>query len=491
MAGALTALLASPPALTAEPLDIALQSFPPARGDPFAVQIVPTVIVLTPIFDSLTEFASNGALNPSLALSWERQNGNVWRFKLRPAVSFSNGEPFDAAAVEAAFAHLKTPEGKTTRGAQLFNNVASVRVVDPLTIDIGTTAPDPVLPRRMSAFRVPAPKKLAELGIVKFAREPAGTGPFKVDRWTDTNLALSAAPNAWRKPASPAINMRLIPEATARLQALLSGAADIAYALDPEGESALKDAGGRLIVEESASNLVVALLSTSDAPVKDVRVRQALNYAVNKQAMVDGLLGGRSIVASQPVPITVPGADPDLKPYEYSPEKAKQLLAEAGYPNGFKMTMELSASSGSNSQSVFQMIASDLAKVGIQATVRTLPNTETLRRILQGGWEGHAFEMTQDAMPALDPMAPFRYTSCSWPAPWYCDPAATPLIKAAEEELDEAKRAEMVRALMRRYREAAPMIYLFRIANFTGLSAGVKDYDSPFGLVSYLRVHKN
>lgn len=472
------------------PLQIALQSFPPGRGDPFSFQIVPSVLVYTAIFDSLTEFDSEGRLQPALATAWDRITPTRWRFTLRRNVTFSNGEAFDAAAVVAALDYLGTTEGRATRGALLFANVKSARADGPDAVVFDTGTADPILPRRMAAFRIPAPKKLAAVGMAQFARDPVGTGPFMVERWADAAIALSAAPQAWRKPVTPALNMRLIPEATSRLQALLSGAADIAYALDPDSESTLIGGGGRMIVEASASNMVIALRSNIDGPLRDVRVRRALNYAVNKQAMVDTLMGGRSVVASQPVPISVPGADQTLTPYEYAPDTAKRLLTEAGYPNGFKMTMELSSSSGSNSKAVFQMVAADFARVGIEATIRLLPNTETLRRILQGGWEGEAFEMTQDAMPMLDALSPFRYTSCNWPGQWYCDPAATPLVEAAERELNEAKRADMIRALLRRYRDDAPMIYLFRLANFTGLAANIDGYESPFGLVSYLHVHR-
>lgn len=475
---------------TKETIRVSAASFPQMRGNPFSFVLVPGIWIYGAIFDSITRISADGTLQPALATSWRRLSPTLWRFELRPNVTFSNGEVFDSAAVIAAFDYLATPDGKTTRAAIQVASVKSVRADGPNAVLIETKVHEPILPQRMAAIRVPAPKYLAEVGMAAFSGAPVGTGPFKVDAWGSARISLSAFQQSWRAPVSKALEFRLIPEATARQQALMSGAVDIAFALDPESGEILNAGGAKLIAEKSASNLVIALRTDIDGPLRDVRVRQAMNYAVNKSLMVETLMSGESVVASQVVPPGIPGFDPSIQPYPHQPETARKLLAEAGFPNGFDLTIEAPVAGGSNSGAVYTMVASDLTDVGIRTRIDAVPNSETLRHIMQGGWNGSAFVMTTDAMPAMDPMTPFSYFSCRWPSKWYCNPDVTPLIEAAEQELDDTKRKTLVNNLLRRYHDEAAMIYLFQLANFTGVSSRVQNFRSDFGIITYDQIYK-
>ena len=235
----------------------------------------------------------------------------------------------------------------------------------------------------------------------------------------------------------------------------------------------------------SAGVAVISFVTTKPGPLQDIRVRQALNYAVNKNIIVDLLMGGVTVVASQPVPEGAFGYDPTIEPYPYDPDRAKTLLAEAGYADGFDLTIEVTAGAGVNSDSYYAMVADDLRRVGVRVTMQTIPTQVLIKRIYDGSWEGDAFGMSMDTMPSLDALRPFRLHSCLWSAPWHCNPEDTPLIEAAMSEGDLERREGMVRNLLRRYHDDPPAIYMFQMVGFTGLSPRVKNFESEFGVYNF------
>ncbi len=327
-------------------LRIAAATLPAGRGNPYLASSVPPVWIYAAMFDSLTQFDQNGVLRPSLATSWQQVSPTLWHLKLRQGVQFSNGESFDSAAVEASFQYLKTPEGQATAVARLINTIRVVRADGLYDLMVETNAPDPILPRRLATFRVPAPEWFSLAGPTEFSGAPIGTGPFRVESWSANGVELSAFLNAWRSPQVDRLEFLLIPDQASRVQALLSGSADVAFSLNPDDRSILQQAGGTIVADKGGANLVIAFRTGLDAPVQDVRVRRALNYAVNKAAMVEVLMAGDSEVASQPVPSNVPDFDSNLEPYFYDPDRARRLLAEAGYEDGFDLVIDLSMAGG-------------------------------------------------------------------------------------------------------------------------------------------------
>jgi len=485
LAAWLLCALSSSQVMADKHMTIGLFGFPPSAGDPYSGTAIPSILTIPAIFDGLTSITKAGEVLPALAVSWARESDTQWVFNLRPNVRFSNGEPFNAEAVVSAFDFLKSDQGATAAASREVSDVIQVKARDEHTVMFVTGTPSPLLPNRLVSARIPAPAHWRALGPQGFYQNPIGTGPFVVDSWGAGRIELSAYRESWRAPILDRLSLQRIPDQASRIQALQFGGVDIATSISADDREAVASVGAVLKEGCSAGVAVISFVTTKPGPLQDIRVRQALNYAVNKNIIVDLLMGGVTVVASQPVPEGAFGYDPTIEPYPYDPDRAKTLLAEAGYADGFDLTIEVTAGAGVNSDSYYAMVADDLRRVGVRVTMQTIPTQVLIKRIYDGSWEGDAFGMSMDTMPSLDALRPFRLHSCLWSAPWHCNPEDTPLIEAAMSEGDLERREGMVRNLLRRYHDDPPAIYMFQMVGFTGLSPRVKNFESEFGVYNF------
>jgi peptide/nickel transport system substrate-binding protein len=338
----------------------------------------------------------------------------------------------------------------------------------------------------MMFLRIPEPETWRRLGPLDFARAPVGTGPFVLERWRDGRVSLSAHRGSWRAPKVDRVEIVMIPDQAARVQALTSGAVDIAIGLTPEEEPAIAAAGARLHIHLKPETSFLAFVSTKpgevkDVPVKDIRVRRALNYAVNKQAIIDTILGGATAPASQISHPQAFGYNPDLAPYPYDPAKAKALLAEAGFPDGFDLPILL-VGGFNNFDSIYQLIGIDLAAVGVR--LKILRNTPAKQQeyVYQGGWPTLGFAMTSSM---FDPLGGYRIRSCAWPHPYHCDPAIMPLIDAAQVAPTPELRAELTRKVMAAEHDNPPGIILWQSPGFDGVSHRVSGYKASEDFIPF------
>lgn len=211
-------------------LRYATKGLPINYGNPYRANGTPSNFIWLGIFDALTRLDPDGNLVPALATSWENIDPNTWQFQLRQGVTFSNGEPFTSAAVVDAIMWLKTDEGRRSIIGNEVRSITSAETVDDYTVLIRTDPPDAILPNRLNAMFVVAPKAWAELGPDAYAKDPAGTGSFVVSDWGDTSgvAELTARPESWRPPYVDGVRMTNLPDNAARIQALLAGQIDIA-----------------------------------------------------------------------------------------------------------------------------------------------------------------------------------------------------------------------------------------------------------------------
>jgi len=473
-AAGLTLALAAPAFGAEKVLRIATTAFPPSKGNPFYSTATTSYTFFTALFDSLTMIDDAGVVHPWLALEWTPINETTWHFKLRPNVTFSNGEPFNAFAVKTTVDFLLSPEGNAQTVGRDIEFIASTRVIDELTLEIVTKAPNILLPRYVSGFSVVAPKHFLAVGIDGFAQAPIGTGPFKVDDWGPEKVLLSAYRGSWRAPIIDKIEMLALPEPTTRTQAMETKRVDVATNLNPEDVSILEASGNRIHRRSPSRILLVALDNIKpDSPFKDVRVRQALNHAVNRQAIVDNLLGGLVEPASQPAIPTAIGYVPGLKPYAYDPVKARQLLNDAGYAKGLSFIVEFPSGQLANDTAIVQQIAADLAQVGVKMEIRTITFPQLVKNMTVGGWKGHALMTDFSTAPSLDMMRAFNRHSCRWQAPWYCDPSIQPTLDAAEGSFDIAERTALTQKAIQHYRDTAQGLFLYPALSLDGISSRV------------------
>ncbi|MBL8644884.1 MAG: hypothetical protein JNK21_13195, partial [Rhodospirillaceae bacterium] len=419
----------------------------------------------------------------------------AWIFKLKPNIVFSNGEPFNADAVTTAIAWLKTPEGRRSVIGNEVRDIAGAEKVDDLTVIVRTERPDAILPRRISSVLLVAPKAWTTLGPEKFSKTPATTGSFMMKDWGEGTgrVVMDAFKQSWRAPIVDRLVVVNLADNAARMQALQSRQIDIAGNINVDDMEMVEAFGGRVVSGSSASVNAIAfkVISERNTPLKDVRVRQALNYAVDKESLNKVLLRGLAAPSGQPAAMGVTGHDPAIKPYPYDPAKAKALLAEAGYGKGFAMKIEVIVDRTPGDAAVYQTLADMLNQVGVKAELRTIPFPSWLTKYLSGTFDKDtdAFTLSWNAAPSANDVArPMEIYSCLNPHPFFCDEGLAKQLTAAGEEMNLAKREEMLKKLGRAYHDAAPSLFLLDLNDFFGVRGGVDDVEIINRVPAYHKV---
>jgi len=433
------------------------------------------------LYDALTWLNFEGGLEPAVALSWENEFPKVWVFTLRPGVTFSNGKAVDADAVVGTLAAMYDPEVNHPRTADV-GKLESFSARDAMTVEVVTPEPDPLLPQRLSLVPIIDPEAWAELGQLEFSKNPVGTGPYVIESWGNNNTrpVLVARDHAWR-PAQQMtrVEVKVVTDVGARVAGLLTGEFDIAVGMGSDDLPLLESNGYTAKVLGSPDILSIALRNVRDdnSPIKDARVRRALNYAVNKQAIVDFILGGTTRAAHQPSSPGLIGYNPDAEPFSYDPDKARQLLAEAGYPDGFDIKFYVYGGLLPGDTLIFQQVAQDLTAVGARTELRQISFPDYVRRLFAGDWDdADGFSIGWMNRILWDPQRSYEQFSCGYTAPFYCDEEAMPLIAAARTEMDPERREEMMRELVLRLRDQGAALWL---VEFSGLVAYRPELEIP------------
>ncbi len=434
------------------------------------------------LFDALTSLSRDAKLQPALATSWRTESPTTWIFELREGVEFHNGEPLTADAVVATIDFLISPDAAQYFITRYAATIQSARAVDPLTVEFTTHEPDPILPNRLANVSIVAPRAWRELGVDDFTQEPVGTGPFTLQDWgTRTRIVeLEAFENAWR-PSKSVKRVQLIPlpDSTTRLQALLSEQVDIAVNLDPDSIPEIEGAGLNVIVLPAPHVVTMALRNVGEVSeaLLDKRVRQALNYAVNKQAMAEQVLYGLVRVPSQAATPEVFGYNPDLAPYSYDPDRARALLASAGYADGVSLIFGVYSGQTPADTLLFQLMQQDLAAVGVDIELRTLPFPDLLRRIDSGQWgDIDAYSTTLSSAWFGDVSQAIERMSCAYPTPFFCDADVSVLIEQSGQEMNRQKREELLQTVLARFHDLAPALLLVDYSAITGTLPHIQNY---------------
>ncbi|EMY33447.1 family 5 extracellular solute-binding protein [Arthrobacter crystallopoietes BAB-32] len=334
------------------------------------------VVVRSNVTEPLVERnPSTGELEPRLATEWEATSDSEWTFKLREGVTFHDGTPFNAeAAAHTIERAVNSDLGCNVEGYVFGETDLEVKIVDDTTLTVSTPEPDPILPLRLSFLEV-VPASTSDTEKV---REPIGTGPYKIEAWdAGQKITLAAHEDYWgEKPAYPNAEYQWRSEGTVRAAMVTSGEADIAMGLGPD------DGAGDLGVNYP-NNETVALRLTGDmAPLDDIRVRQAINYAIDKEGIVASLYQGKDKVAAQLVPEGIVGHNSSLEAWPYDPEKAKQLVAEAkadGVPVDTKITLVARNAQFPKVTEMSQVLQEQLAQAGLNVELKTVETSQHLQ----------------------------------------------------------------------------------------------------------------
>ncbi|MDG2318773.1 MAG: ABC transporter substrate-binding protein [Rhodospirillaceae bacterium] len=474
------------PVYAEQTLRVGITSFSTSRGNPFATTSgLPPMYSYSAFLEGLTRVNNKAEALPMLAERWESETETTWLFYLRKGALFSNGEPANAEAVVFTHGLLISQEGAAYPIAVEQRGIESIEVVDETTVRVRTSQPDILLPNKIAALKIVPPKYWTDVGKDGFAATPIGSGPFMIEDWTTARMALVRSPSAWRQPIVDALELISAAEPATRVQGLLSGRLHIAVQLGPDDVPLIESAGHKVALGLDPSMQVVAFITEKDSPLTDIRVRRALNYAVDREAMAQGLLGGHVQMATQTTPKIAFGWDPDIPPWPYDPDRAKALLAEAGYADGFSFHIEILLGSASYSALVYQQVAVDLAKVGVTMSIRRIPATQYARGVYQGQWAGEAIGMDYGVNPSLDALIPLVRHSCLWMKPWFCEESILPLMAQAGGTFDLDERRRLTQKVMRRQLEFVPSILLYETARFDGLNAKVENFLIEVGHINY------
>lgn len=476
------------PALGQSELRMGMSSLPLSLGNPMRSGATPTIYFTPAIFDGLTRLSREGALQPWLAVAWEPKDSKTWTITLRDGVTFSNGTPLTAEAAAFAVNYLASEQSLLESLRREIPAFAGANVIDDRTFEVITVNEEPLLMRSLSILQLVEPAQWKRLGRDGFAREPIGTGPYRITGWGPTEARMEAVPTSWRAPKVDKLTVLAIPDKSARIQALQSNRIDLAIEFGPEDGVVMEAAGLKIESWIAAENAGLSFILTRnpDSPLQDVRVREALNLAVDREVLTRVLLEGTTIPATQPVPRAAFGFNPDLPAIPYDMERARALLRDAGYENGFSFTAVAVAGIGVGA-SVLQIMANAFADLGVQMEVRALPIQQFLQYISRGNWpeDTDAFSMNWPVWPSLDSLRALRLHSCLRREPWYCDESIMPAITAAMAEWDEAKSLAMRQEIMAWYRAQYPAVFMFESAQFAGMSRNVSGFSMVNNIISF------
>lgn len=450
----------------------------PKSLDPHAVTAVNDFRILMNVYDGLVRYR-DGTLEvePALAESWEiSDDGTVYTFTLRQGVTFHDGSPFNAEAVKFNFDRMLNedhPQHDTGPFplAFFFSAVEEVTVEDEYTVTF--TLNEPYAPF-LSNLAYPtglivSPAAVEEHGQ-DFGRQPSGTGPFKFVEWeSNARVVVERNPDYWEgAPQLEAVVFRPITDANTRVAEMLAGGIDLMVEVPPDNIAQFADDPMFQVYEQAGPHVWFLILNMKEGPFQDKAVRQAVNYAINKQVLVENVLQGTAEIAAGPTPPAFAWAyNEALEPYPYDPEKAKELLAEAGYDGEEIVFYVTEGGSGMlNPVAMGTAIQADLAAVGMNVTIETYEWNTFLGEV-NAGLEGKA-DMAEMAWMTNDPdtLPYLTLRTDAFPSEggfnsgYYSNPEVDTILEQARRATEPEERASLYMQMQEIVHEDAPWAFI-------------------------------
>lgn len=454
--------------------------------DAMMTHTVTTFVILQNLYDSLVGWGSDGKIAPFLAESWKQVDDKTVDFKLRSGVKFHNGEELTAEAVKYSFDRVLLPDIVSPATFYFKRAGIQAQIVDPATVRVTTAVPySALLPTLTQAYIVP-PKYLAQVGKEGFNQKPVGTGAYKFVEWVkDQRVVMERNDSYWGgAPTIQRVTFRPIPEAAARLAALTTGEADLVTSVSPDRYTDIEQGKDTKLVTRQGTTLYLGMQQLRP-PFNDKRVRQAMNYAVDVDAIIKGLMKDQVTRLPSAFRREVPGYDSQMKPYAYDPAKAKQLLADAGHLNGFETELYYSPNQPgiTKLKEVAEAITEQLKKVGISTKLNPLEAAAFSQR-----WPSGDFPMY---LGAFDPSGAGQYLELLFSSKtrgwYYRDPTADQLIDQYFATLDPAQQVAVGQKLNQFLYDEAPWLFLFQYKNAYGTRKNIT-WDAKPDFDAYIRV---
>jgi peptide/nickel transport system substrate-binding protein len=453
----------------------------------------PATTMYQAMFDTLTESNStkSGAVSPRLATSWSLIDDRTWEFKLRNDVKWHDGSPFTADDVVATIDLLLNGKPASYYAIRMVG-VTGAEAVDKYTVRFKMSTKNAFIPIGAEDVYIYQAAVIKAGGNDGVNKNPIGTGPFKLKSKEDgVSVTLERNPDYWgTKPKLDQIVFRALTEDGTRMAALESGEIDIAFNVPADDAKRLGAKGIDIKAVAVGQSMVLNMKMINPAtPLANKKVRQALNYAIDKDALQrDVLLGFGEKLKGQVVGADATGFNDKLAAYPYDPAKAKALLTEAGYPNGFAVTFYTSQGRYAKQKEVSEAIAGQLKNIGLDVKLQVLE------------WGAYFSGLpTYDVnlvgynyFPAMDADYVLLQFLCSSYFKVMCNPSYDALLAQARSEADPSKRAAILQQMQQILNEEAPVVFLYQSPDIFGVAKRVKGFTAtPDDLIHVLPISVN
>ena len=469
-------------------------TYDPRSLDPALSTDVPTGRVVSYIFDGLTRFTPDAKLAPGLAEKWEvSPDGKVYTFHLRRGVKFHDGTPFRASQVVNSFERVLDPRTKGGRGWPLYpiagarafadgkaRSIRGIAIPNDSTVRITLDTALAIFPKLLA---MPVTFITPDSVPADFSQHPIGTGPWKFEQWKhDDYLLLSRNPGYWGgAPEADSLMARIIPEKSTAVAEFESGNVDLLYVPEAETERWQRtDEKKALLVSAPALRLWYVGINTTRGPLADARVRRAFNYAVDVNTILQHILGGRGSLAAGVIPPSLDGADTTRTPYGYDPEKAKQLLADAGFSRGFDV--DLWHGTDETQARIAQSIQAYLGAVGVRVRIVQRDNASAREAARKGETDmilKDWYADYPDAENFLYPLLHGANRGVGGNISFYENPGFDSLVSRARTTADDSTRFRLYRSADSLAFGDAPMIFLFFYNELYAVQPWINGFEVP------------
>jgi peptide/nickel transport system substrate-binding protein len=458
--------------------------------DTLVVAVHKAAPTLDPLIDSVNYFetdqvfdfliAQDADLNPipGLATEWERIDDVTYIFKLREGVTFHNGEEFTCEDVRFSLDHMKDPETQSRRWTVWFNRVQEYECVDDFTLQLTTTSPAPSFIYDFAKLQVVPADTYQEMGGDQFGVAPVGTGPYKLIEWVQGSHATFEVNEDYWAGVPPIKNLeiRIVVEPATRVALLLSGEVDWIFEVPTSEADIIKQIPGFGVSIGPTTNMMFVGMNAFKEPFTDVRVRQAMNYAVDWDTIIETVLDGYAYRNASSAGSKLVGYDPDLAPYPYDPDKARELLAEAGYPDGFEALFDGPVGRYVRDREVAEAVAGYLNEVGITTQMNLNEWGTFWSRFL--GLEIPGFYLLGCGGSSDFDLCNRLHFHSQVRGIYYNSPEVDALLDDESTTMDPEERLEKIYALLAKIQDEAPWIFGYDspviVANRTGLAQEVR-----------------
>jgi peptide/nickel transport system substrate-binding protein len=469
------ALLATMSAVQAQPALTIATGGAFSSMDPHFHDLSPNHALTQHVFETLVATDPDGRPIPNLALSWEATTPTSWEIRLRPGVTFHDGTPFTADDVVFTHARAPTVPGSPASMGQYIRPVTRIEVMDPHTLRFHTSRPVPLMPMMMSTYAIVSRRhgEGAETRDYNQGRAAIGTGPYRFATYTPGDRAtFTGNPNHWAGPAAfSRVTIRMIPSDTARVAALRAGDVDAIDNVPTRDVAQLRGVPGITVQSRVGQRLIYLYVDVGRErtphvtdnrgnpipnPLRDVRVRRALSQAINREGISRQLMEGFSVPAGQLMPEGALGHDPGIAPDRFDPTAARRLLTEAGYPDGFMMTLHGPNDRYVNDAEIAQALAQMWARIGVRVNVATMPSSMFFARtprdensISLTGWSSSTGEADTSLINMIATPSPERGWGTYLRASHYTNPETDGLLERALATIDTQHRGALYQQIIR------------------------------------------